>query len=98
MAVRKTTILYSVANDAIGNILHARIAEKNLDFFCPVCKGVMVLRKSGKTGKNTKRPHFAHKSLTPNCTPETALHFSFKILAFNYIRRLIENKELETPD
>lgn len=75
-----TTILYTVATDKDGNLIKANDAKKGNNFFCPVCKTELILRKSGKTGKGRKRPHFAHRSLTPNCTPETALHYSFKNL------------------
>lgn len=89
-----TKILYTVATDKDGNLIKANDAEKGADFFCPVCKTDMILRKSGNTGKGTKRPHFAHRALTPNCTPETALHYSFKNLLAEKIEKLITD---ETP-
>lgn len=73
-----TNILYTVAIDNDGNLIKANDAEKGNVFFCPVCKTDLILRKSGKTGKGTKRPHFSHRKLIPNCTPETALHYSYK--------------------
>ncbi|MBP9923539.1 MAG: hypothetical protein KBF92_06890 [Bacteroidia bacterium] len=73
-------LLYTVATDKEGHFIKANDAEKSGEFFCPVCKTELILKKSGKTGKGKKRPHFAHRALTPNCTPETALHYSFKIL------------------
>jgi Competence protein CoiA-like family len=82
-----TTILYTVATDKNGNLIKANDAEKGDDFFCPVCNSDLILRKSGNTGKGSKRPHFAHRSLTPNCTPETALHYSFK----NLLAKKIDN-------
>jgi hypothetical protein len=51
----------------------------------------LILRKSGNTGKGSKRPHFAHKALTPNCTPETALHYSFKNLVADKIKKQLES-------
>lgn len=75
-----TTFLYTVAIDKDGNFVKANDAEKRDNFFCPVCKTELILHKSGKIGKGTKRPHFAHRALTPNCTPETALHYAFKNL------------------
>lgn len=87
-----TNILYTVATDKYGNLIKANDAEKGNDFFCPVCKTELILRKSGKTGKGTKRPHFAHRSLTPNCTPETALHYSFKNLLAKKIEHHINSK------
>ncbi len=73
-------ILYIVGSDGDGNLIKARDAEKGNEFFCTVCKTELILRKSGRTGPGSKRPHFAHRTLTPNCTPETALHYSFKTL------------------
>jgi hypothetical protein len=90
MATKKT-ILYSVANDANGTLVNAIGAHKGSNYYCPICDYELVLRKSGNTGKNSKRPHFAHKQLTQNCTPETALHFIFKTQAFNYIKRLLNS-------
>src|SRR6266404_4070884 len=85
-------LLYTVANDRNGNLIKANDAEKGDDFVCPVCKSELILRKSGKTGKGTKRPHFAHRALTPNCTPETALHYSFKTLLAEKLRQHIESE------
>jgi len=89
-----TTILYTVATDKNGNLVKANDAEKGNDYFCPLCKTELILRKSGKTGKGTKRPHFAHRALTPNCTPETALHYSFKNLL---ARKIDEHIISQTP-
>lgn len=82
-------ILYTVAYDKGGNLIKATESEKGNDFYCPICKGELTLRKSGKTGKGSKRPHFAHQNLTPNCNPETALHFSFKNLLYKYLEEHI---------
>lgn len=85
-------LLYTVATDKFGNLIKANDAEKGNDFLCPVCRTDLILRKSGKTGKGTKRPHFAHRALTPNCTPETALHYSFKTLLAEKLRQYIESE------
>ena len=82
-------ILYTVASDKTGNLIKANDAEKGQEFFCPICKSGFILRKSGKTGKGARRPHFAHRTLTPNCTPETALHHSFKKLLFQKLQQNI---------
>ncbi len=85
-------ILYTVAKCEDGKLIRAIEAGKGIDYFCPVCESKMVLRKSGNTGKGSKRPHFAHKSLTINCTAESALHFAFKNLLANKIgERISEN-------
>lgn len=82
---KRSNILYSVAIDPTGGLVLAYNAIKGLEYRCHQCDSQLILRKSGKIGKNSKRPHFAHKTLTPNCTPETALHFSFKNLLYNKI-------------
>lgn len=86
----KTKILYTVALDKTGALIKAIDAEKGNEFFCPKCKNELILKKSGKSGKGSKRPHFAHRTLTPNCTPETALHFNFKNLLAEKIQKHIE--------
>lgn len=85
-------LLYTVAKDANDNVVDARNAEKGSDFFCPLCSTALTLRKSGRMGKGTKRPHFAHRTLTPNCTPETALHHLFKQRLAAKLERHIENR------
>lgn len=87
-----TRILYTVATDKNGNLIKANDAEKGNEFFCPICNEELILRKSGNTGKGTKRPHFAHHSLTPNCTPETALHYSFKKLLADKLQQHISTQ------
>ncbi len=84
------SILYTVAKTETGELIKAAQAEKGNAFFCPVCNTELLLRKSGNTGKNSKRPHYAHKALTANCTPETALHFSFKTLLAKKLQQLID--------
>ena len=87
-----TTILYTVARDKDGNLVKANDAEKGNNFYCPVCQTELILRKSGKSGKGAKRPHFAHRELTPNCTPETALHYLFKNLLADKLQNHIETQ------
>ena len=87
-------ILYTTAIDERGNLVHVDDAKKGRAYYCPSCNDEFILRKSGNTGKWAKRPHFAHNNLTPNCTAEGVLHYSFKReltdLLNNY---LSENKE-----
>jgi len=82
-------ILLTTALDKNGNLVHIDFAQKGNNYYCPVCKKEFILRKSGKAGKGSKRPHFAHNELTPNCTPEGVLHYSFKKLLIN----LLESKK-----
>lgn len=86
-------ILYTTAADKNGNLIHIDNAEKGINYYCPTCKKEFILRKSGKTGKGSKRPHFAHNELTPNCTPEGVLHYSFKKLLIDLLEKYkAENK------
>lgn len=71
-------ILYKIATDNNGNYFHIDNAEKGKNYYCPICKDKFILRKSGNTGKGSKRPHFAHNELSPSCTQESILHKSFK--------------------
>jgi len=89
---KKKEILYVTAFDKNGVLIKANDAEKTEDYFCPECKDKLILKKSGKTGKGSKRPHFAHYSLSPNCTPEGVLHKSFKLLLLEKIQKHIADK------
>jgi len=89
---KKKEILYVTAFDKNGVLIKANDAVKTEDYFCPECKEKLILKKSGKTGKGSKRPHFAHYSQSPNCTPEGVLHKSFKILLLEYIKSHIAQK------
>lgn len=84
-------ILYTLARDETGDLIRATDAEKGCNYFCGYCQNPFVLRKSGKTGPRTKRPHFAHKADASNCSPETALHFEFKNLLFKSIESRLNN-------
>jgi hypothetical protein len=86
-------ILYTTAIDAQGALANAGDAPKDALYSCPLCFGEMLLRRSGSQGKGAKRPHFAHKSLTVNCTPESALHHSFKLLLQGVINSCLSNGE-----
>lgn len=74
-----------MAETPTGELIKASDAHKGGSYACPACKQSFVLRR----GKR-KRPHFAHKALSPNCTPETALHHSFKTLMHEKIQKHIE--------
>ena len=86
-------LFYTVAQDAEGHLITATDVEKGHAYSCPLCGTSLVLRKSGNTDKNSKRAHFGHKTLTPNCTPETALHHSFKMLLAQKIKGYLLNKQ-----
>lgn len=82
-------VLYSIAETPTRQLIKARDADKGGGYTCPVCKQPFVLRKGSQ-----KRPHFAHKVLSPNCTPETALHHSFKTLLHDKIQKHLEQNLL----
>lgn len=90
-------ILYTMAIDQSGNIVHIDKAQKGISYYCPnpVCeKREFVLRKSGKSGKGSRRTHFAHKEVSPNCTHEGYLHSSFKKLL---VATLKEHQSANVP-
>ena len=80
-------ILYTTAIDDSSRLIHINNAEKGTNYYCPLCKKEFILRKSGKTGKGSRRPHFSHNKLTPNCTPEGVLHYSFKEMLIELLGR-----------
>jgi transposase-like protein len=88
-------ILYTTAIDQNDHLIHVNNAEKGSKYYCPLCKKEFILKKSGKSGKGSRRPHFAHNELTPNCTPEGVLHYSFKKMLISLLESYKnENKDL----
>lgn len=86
-------ILYTTAIDKNGDLIQIHNAEKGMDYYCPLCKKEFILRKSGKTGRGSRRAHFSHNELTPNCTPEGVLHYSFKEMLIGLLGKFkAENK------
>jgi len=81
-------ILYAFVNNDMNELINVKDAQKGNKYFCPICNGEMILRKSER---QFKRPHFAHKNLSDNCSPETILHYGFKNLLFNKINDAIKN-------
>jgi hypothetical protein len=88
-------ILYTTAVDKNGNLIHIDNAEKGINYYCPCpwCKKEFILRKSGKTGKGSRRPHFAHNELSPNCTPEGYLHYTFKRMLIDLLEKCKAEKK-----
>lgn len=89
----KIKLLYTSALDSKSTLVTALQAEKGDKYSCPLCQGEMILRKSGKEGPGSRRPHFAHKALTPNCTPEGVLHHSFKMMFADILKAKLANNE-----
>lgn len=59
---------YSYANNPIGELIHVTTAQRNEDYFCPICGDLMIPHK-GKV----RRWHFVHKK-AKNCSSESYLH------------------------
>lgn len=78
-------ILYSIAETLTGKLIKAIDAHKECAYICPGCKQQFVFRKGLR-----KRPYFAHKIINSSCTPETALHHSFKTLLYEKIKRHLD--------
>lgn len=82
-------LLYTIAKTKDNKIINSVNANKSETYYCVVCGGKMILKKSEK---QLRRTHFAHKRLTENCTPEGALHFAFKNFLFDRINNCLRNK------
>lgn len=57
-----------------GKIVHISNAWRDAKFSCPCCGGEMVCKQG-----NIRKWHFAHKTLSDNCSYETYLHSLAKI-------------------
>ncbi|MGC8757805.1 MAG: competence protein CoiA family protein [Caldisericaceae bacterium] len=86
--MNKKEILFPVALNSKGELCYAREAPKGEKYYCTECKNEMILRRS-ETG--IKRPHFAHKKLSPECYPETVLHNTYKKLLFERLMNAIKD-------
>jgi len=87
-------ILYTTALDKDNNLVRIENANKGDHYFCPLCKKELIYRNSGKTGKGSRRPHFAHNELSTNCTGEGVLHYSFKHFLVDYLKNEILSKNI----
>ncbi len=85
-------ILYTVAFNEAQELVLAANANKGLRFHCPECSGEMIPRRSVEQKKGAKRPHYAHKVKSPNCEPESVLHFGFKRLLSQRIQKHLDNR------
>jgi len=89
-------IKWSWALDKNGNTVHINDAVKGVEYHCidPDCKKEFVLRKSGKTGTGSRRPHYAHiKGSNPTCTRETFLHNTFQLNLLKFLEEQIAEKK-----
>lgn len=84
-------LLHPIAVDRNGKSIDISHAEKGEEYFCPFCKNKFIFNRSLRTGKGSRRAHFSHENLSPNCTSEGYLHSSFKLLLFEYLNKNLEN-------
>lgn len=89
-------IKYTTALDENGKTIHIDDAEKGKTYYCP-CSDCeypeFILRKSGKTGPGSRRPHFAHKNPGAKCSPDRVLHDSFIRTLTNLLESYKEEKK-----
>ena len=85
----KPKLLHTLAHDENDSVVSIDDAVKGEIYHCPTCSGDMIVRKSGKTGKGSRRPHYAHKA-SSNCSPETVLHFLFKTQLHNHLEQCLK--------
>jgi len=79
-------ILHEYATTINGILIKANVAKKGEEYFCPSCKDKFILKNSGKTGKGSRRPHFAHNNLEGSCSHESYLHNTFKLKTLELIK------------
>ena len=87
-------LLHRIAYDNHGNTVVADDAIKGREYSCPECGRPLILKKSGRSGPGTRRPHFASKNIEGNphnCNPETVLHKVFK----HSVTELLQSYQIE---
>jgi hypothetical protein len=82
-------LIHPIAVDIEGKIININQAQKGDQYFCPYCKGKFIFNRSIKQGKGSRRTHFSHEVLTPNCTSEGYLHSTFKIMLLEILQNHI---------
>lgn len=60
-------------NDEFANLIHVKKANKDIDYFCPCCGGIVKPRALDSTKEQS---HYYH--ITGKCTKESQLHFFCK--------------------
>ena len=79
-------LLIPFAVDETGELCSPKDAKKGKNYFCPLCRELVVFRK-GKV----KKPHFAHKPNT-KCNEETIIHKTAKLLIQQVVHKWKANK------
>ena len=87
-------LLSTIGYDAEGRLVHIKEAQKGESYHCPQCGERIVPRNSGKAGKGSKRPHFAHlKKSRLKCNAESILRQLSKQQAIQLLQQHLEQKE-----
>ena len=89
----KPELLHEYGQNGEGKLINAKNASKGEKYNCPGCKAEFILKKSGKTGPGTRRPHFAHINSVSSCSYESYLHKTFIILATELLAHQIHNNQ-----
>ncbi len=76
-------------NDEFANLTHVKKADKEKDYFCPCCGGIV---KPWALNSDKEQSHYYHK--TGKCTKESQLHFFCKNWLFKEGSKFYIDKEL----
>lgn len=84
-------LLATIGYDAEGRLIHIKEARKGETYTCPQCGDRIVARKSGKTEKGSKRPHFAHiKKSKQKCSGESILRHLFVMQSVKLLQTYLD--------
>lgn len=84
-------LLTTFGYDAENRLIHVNDTRKGQTYTCPQCGEKTVARKSGKNGKGSKRPHFAHiKKSRQKCNGASVLHHLFVTQATHILQQHLQ--------
>lgn len=80
-------------NDKFANLIHIKKSDKNSDYYCPCCRGIVKPRALDSTKEQS---HYYH--VTGKCTKESQLHFFCKNWLFEKKSKFYINDDLFEVD
>lgn len=80
-------------NDEFANLIHVKKSDKNNDYYCPCCGGIV---KPRALDSNKEQSHYYH--VTGKCTKESQLHFFCKNWLFEKGNKFYINNDLFEVD
>lgn len=80
-------------NDEFANLIHVKKSNKNNDYYCPCCGGIV---RSRALDSNKEQSHYYH--VTGKCTKESQLHFFCKNWLFEKGNKFYINNDLFEVD